>query len=81
MKMTKEELKKEIESCLSDITFSYQGKRAGITSTVDNYIPTYQLWFGDSWKEYSDINDVMNDPFFGNKSLGDIAEETDFQFY
>ena len=42
MKMTKEELKTEIESCLSDVTFIYHNKKAGVTATVDDFKPKYQ---------------------------------------
>ena len=46
MKMTKEELKTEIESFLSDVTFIYHNKNAGVTATVDDFKPKYQVWFG-----------------------------------
>ena len=81
MKMTKEELKTEIESCLSDVTFIYHNKNVGVTATVDDFKPKYQAWFGELWKEYSNADDLMSDTFYDNRSLNEIVQELDFQLY
>lgn len=67
-----------IKECVNDIEFTYKGKPAGITSTVNNYKPTFQAWFGDNIKEYSKVEDVMNDKFYDGKSLLDLLDNTEF---
>ena len=73
-------LKNIISECCNDVIFTYAGKTSGITSTVINYIPTFQAWHGNDVKEYNNIDDVMNDKFYSGKSLTDIANEVDFTF-
>lgn len=79
--MTKAELKDIIEGCCNDVIFTYLGKPSGITSEVENYIPTFQVWHGEEMiKDYHNIDDVMNDPFYSGKSLNELIDEgVDFQ--
>ncbi|WP_312503955.1 hypothetical protein [Lacrimispora sp.] len=72
--MKKDDLKQIIADCCNDIVFSYNNVPSGITSEVENRIPTFQAWHGEDIKEYGSIDDVMNDPFYSGKSLNDLAE-------
>lgn len=76
--MNKEELKNIIADCCNDIVFVYRDKQAGVTSEVSDYIPTFQAWYGNDTKEYDNMDDVMNDPFFGGKSLADLIDVVEF---
>ena len=76
--MTLAKLEKIINSCLNDITFIYNNKSCGITSTVNNYIPTFDVWYGDFNKTYSNVEDVLTDNIFNGKSLKDLVKIVDF---
>lgn len=79
--MNKDELKNIIAECCNDVVFVYRGKRSGVTSEVHDYVPTFQVWHGDAVKEYSNVDDVMNDPFYNGKSIVDLINEIEFAFY
>ena len=70
--MKTDDLKKILSDCVNDIAFEYNGKPCGLTVEVENYIPSFQMWCGESTKEYKDIQEVMNDNFFDGKSLSDL---------
>ncbi len=61
-----------ISRCINDIVFEYNGKPCGFTVEVKDYSPTFQLWYGDSTKEYKHAEDVINDNFFDGKSITDL---------
>jgi len=69
------ELKIILETCTNDIVFDLNGKQCGITSSVDNYIPTYQCWYGEKVKEYSSVDELVRDSFFGGYSIGDLISK------
>ena len=71
--MNLKDLKNIISSCLNDLVFEYNGKQCGVTSEVYDYIPTFQAWCGDSIKEYSNVEDVLNDKFYDGKSLTELV--------
>lgn len=77
--MTKQILKQIISDCCNDVVFSYYGKSAGITSRVNDFVPTFQVWYGGETKEYKDIEKVMTDSFFQGKSLEELIDEVDFE--
>lgn len=76
----KERIQKIISDCCNDVFFIYNGKKSGITSTVKNSIPTFQVWYGEKTKEYKDIDSVMSDNFFDGKSLNELLETVKFSF-
>ena len=78
--MTKDELIGIIQDCSNDVTFEYNGKRAGITSEVYEYKAVYQVWYGMDTKEYISIEKLMNDPFYGGKSLNELVDIVEFFF-
>ena len=74
----KQDLLSVISECYSDLFFSFNGKSAGVTSTVSNYVPLFQVWYGQDTKEYSNIDDLMADPFFDGKTLVELEDVVDF---
>lgn len=79
--MTAKELKQIIEECCNDVYFDFNGKKCGVTSTVENSVPNYQAWCGDAIKYYGDrIDDVMNDKFYDGQSLCDLIISVDLCF-
>lgn len=76
--MTISRLKAILTDCCNDIIFMYKGVQSGITVTVHDYVPTYQVWFGDKIKEYDEVDSVVNDKFYGGKSLSELVNIVDF---
>ena len=78
--MSKNELKNIISDCCNDVLFDYNGKKSGITSEVKDSVPTFQVWHGTEVKEYSNIDDVMDDKFYSGKSINDLVGNVEFTF-
>lgn len=78
--MMKEYLFQIISECVNDVVFVYNGKKSGVTSEVEDSVPTFQVWHGNEVKEYSTVDDVMNDPFYSGKSINDLLNKVDFMF-
>lgn len=78
--MSKDILHNIISECCNDVIFTYKGKASGVTSTVENYVPTFQVWHGDAIKEYDNVDDVMNDKFYSGKSINDLINDVEFTF-
>lgn len=72
--MDKETLKQIIADCCNEIVFTYQGNSAGVTLEVRCHIPTFQAWYGKNVKYYTNVDDVMTDPFYDGKSLTDLVD-------
>ena len=71
--MTPDQLRDEILSLTYDIQFVYKGVNCLIMPYSHKH---FVLCYGeDKDKEYSNIDDVMNDKFFDGKSLSDISQE------
>ena len=79
--MKKEELKNILLECCNDVSFVHNGLLSGVTVTVQNYIPTWQVWHGNATKEYDNLDELLDDPFYSGKSLNDIIETTEFEFF
>lgn len=73
-------LKSEVTNGYQDIYFRYKGRLCGIESTVDNSFPTFTMWFGDKWEDFSDIDALVNKNFFDGKALKDICEVLDITY-
>ena len=76
--MTKEELRQIILDCLNEVIFTYNGQDSGITSEVQDYIPTFQVWHGNDFKYYSDVDELMSDKFYSGKSINDLLTMIEF---
>lgn len=61
-------------------TFLYNNKKCGIEPETHNSVTTYCMWYGNSWKDYGDINQLMSDGFFDGKSLNDIFSSLNIVF-
>jgi hypothetical protein len=70
--MTAEELKKTIDSLASHILFDYKGVSGGVDPFTHK---SYDIWYGDDDRHLTSIDEVMNCPLFGGKSLNEIAED------
>ena len=63
------------------IYFNYKGKQSGVEPNVENSVFTYEMWYGEKWKEYDSFEKMITDKFFDGKSIVDlIKEKVDFRF-
>lgn len=73
-----EELMQVLDDCCNDVVFYYKGKSAGITVTVEDYSPTYQVWYGEDTKEFNNSVDLVYEPFFDGESIFDLIKIVEF---
>ena len=76
--MTREELRQVIVNCWNDVVFTYNDKASGVTSEVHDSVPTFQVWHGDDYKYYSDVDVLMADRFYSGKSINELIETVEF---
>ena len=50
---------------------------SGITAEVSDYIPVFYMWYGNISKDYSDVDELINDDFFDGKTLNEIVDDID----
>lgn len=64
---------KDIKQCLSElrthILFDYNGVQCGIDPISHSH---FEMWYGDKGCTVNNIDDVLNKPFFCEKSLTEI---------
>lgn len=60
--------------------FEYNGKRCGIEPETSDSNTTYAMWYGEVWKDYDNIDDLLSDGFFDGESLQDIFPSIDVWF-
>ena len=60
--------------------FVYNDKKCGVEPEVKDSAITYCMWYGDKWKDYSDKDELLNDPFFNRRSLTDVLQEVVVSF-
>lgn len=58
----------------NDFYFSYNGKEAGVELTVTDYKYTFDAYFDDFTKQYTDLDTMLNDPIFDGRSVIDLLE-------
>ncbi len=70
--MTATSLKAIISSLTGCVSFDYNNKSCGVDPFNAN---CFDMWYGEDCKKAENIDDVMNSPFFGGKSLNDISSK------
>lgn len=68
--MNAEKLKKLILSLTQDIEFEYLGVQGCICPFQRDNI---SVAYGDMTKDYTDVDEMMNDPIFSGKSLTEVC--------
>ena len=77
LQSTLNEIKRAMIRDGNNISFVYMDQACGIRSTVSDGVFHFTSWFGDSVKEYSDINDALSDDFFGGESVAVLVVKSD----
>lgn len=60
--------------------FLYKGKKCGVEPETQNSTTTYCMWYGESWKDYKNTDDLIADKFFDGLSLADILPLLEVNF-
>lgn len=60
--------------------FQYNRKNCGIEPETKNSKIIYCMWYGDIWKDYDNINELLTDNFFDGKSISDILPQIEVTF-
>lgn len=60
--------------------FIYNSKTCGIEPETKDSVTTFCMWYGDKWKDYATIADLIADEFFDGRCLIDILSEVDVTF-
>lgn len=68
--MDKNLLREQIDSLVSAVTFEYKGKRCGVDPLSHHH---YDVWYGAKCETMTSIDQVMDEPFFDDQSLAEIA--------
>lgn len=55
-------------------TLSLTEKKCGVEPEVQNSVFTFTMWYGDSFKDYSDFDELLLDGFFDGKSIVDLLD-------
>lgn len=80
--MTVKELKQWVEWG-NDFYFTYDGVRAGMESTVHKGVWSYNLWWKDVDKTYSEWKEVIHDPVFNGESVATLMakKQIEIEFF
>ena len=52
----------------------------GVEPQTQDSETTYTMWYGEVWKDYDNIDDLLSDGFFDGESLQDIFPSIDVWF-
>lgn len=82
MIMTIKDLKASLNDWSLDYSFEYKDKACGfeILDADQNHV-NYLLWFGKASREYTNKDDMLNDPLFDGKSLVELLPFIDIEVY
>ncbi len=70
--MNADKLREQINSMVSHVTFTYQGRNCGVDPLSRD---RFDLWCGDDSATVDSIDSAMDTPFFGGKPLKEIAQD------
>lgn len=60
--------------------FIYNGKKCGVEPETVNSVTVYTMWYGEKWKDYNNMDELMSDKFFDGLSLIEILPLVDVSF-
>ena len=78
--MTLEEFVRNLTEEYGTAEFEYNGQQCGVAPQTQDSEPTYTMWYGEVWKDYDNIDDLLSDGFFDGESLQDIFPSIDVWF-
>lgn len=78
--MTLEEFVRNLTEEYATAEFEYNSKQCGVEPQTQDSETTYTMWYGEAWKDYDNIDDLLSDGFFDGESLQDIFPSIDVWF-
>ena len=78
--MTLEEFVRNLTEEYGTAEFEYNGKQCGVEPQTQDSEITYTMWYGEAWKDYDNIDDLLSDEFFDGESLQDIFPSIEVWF-
>lgn len=72
--MTVDYVKDAVVENFNEVYFDYNNKQCGIEPQADGFSCTYDMWYGDKLKTYSNFDELVVDPFFDGKSITDLLD-------
>ena len=78
--MTLEEFVRNLTEEYGTAEFEYNGQQGGVEPQTQDSETTYTMWYGEVWKDYDNIDDLLSDGFFDGESLQDIFPSIDVWF-
>lgn len=79
--MSSIELRKVLLVEFWDIHFTFNGLPCGVEVEVNNYIPSFEIWYGNKSKKHTDVDELIHDKFFGGSSLQELEDIVEFAFH
>ena len=79
--MTLSKIKNALFDCGNTVSFEYNGEKSGISPNVTNGFFTFDMWYGEQIKTYSDFEEMVNDHFFDEKSFSELLDEVDIYLW
>lgn len=74
--MTLEEFVRNLTEEYGTAEFEYNGQQCGVEPQTQDSETTYTMWYGEVWKDYDNIDDLLSDGFFDGESLQDISRRS-----
>ena len=78
--MTLEEFVAILSDEYATAEFEYNGQQCGVEPQTQDSETTYTMWYGEVWKDYDNIDDLLSDDFFDGRPLRDIFDSVDVHF-
>ena len=78
--MTLEEFVRNLTEEYGTAEFEYNGQQCGVEPQTQDSETTYTMRYGEVWKDYDNIDDLLSDGFFDGESLQDIFPSIDVWF-
>ena len=79
--MSSTDLKEALLFEFWDIHFTFNGLPCGVEVEVHDSIPSFEGWYGNTSKKYTNVDMLIHDKFFGGKSLQELEDIVEFSFY
>ena len=67
--MSSTDLKEALLFEFWDIHFTFNGLPCGVEVEVHDSMPSFEGWYGNKSKKYTNVDMLIHDKFFGGKSL------------
>ena len=67
--MTLEEFVRNLTEEYGTAEFEYNGQQCGVEPQTQDSETTYTMWYGEVWKDYDNIDDLLSDGFFDGRCV------------